>query len=108
MTDSESSESFEPTGVADNPASEGCRTDVTAENAAQILSTLPGKVAAIQKEVGQCVIGQQQNVDAILYALLSYGHCLIEGVPGLAKTLLVRGSPVSWTSNSKGFSSPPT
>ena len=36
------------------------------------------------------MIGQQQNVDAILYALLSYGHCLIEGVPGLGKTLLVR------------------
>ncbi|MDG2223989.1 MAG: MoxR family ATPase [Rubripirellula sp.] len=63
---------------------------VTPENAAKILATLPAKVEAIQQEVGQCVVGQQENTAAILYALLSYGHCLIEGVPGLAKTLLVR------------------
>ena len=66
------------------------RIEVTAENAAQILGTLPPKVVEIQEEVGKCVIGQQENVEAILYALLSYGHCLIEGVPGLGKTLLVR------------------
>ena len=64
--------------------------EVTASNAERILSTLPSKAEAIRSEVGECVIGQQQNVDAILYALLSYGHCLIEGVPGLGKTLLVR------------------
>jgi MoxR-like ATPase len=63
---------------------------VTPENAADILATLPAKVEAIQREVGQCVVGQQENTAAMLYALLSYGHCLIEGVPGLAKTLLVR------------------
>ena len=64
--------------------------EVSRENAAAILGQLPDKVAAIQAEVGQCVIGQQENTAAILYALFSYGHCLIEGVPGLAKTLLVR------------------
>ena len=72
------------------PAPEPARIEVTADNAAKILATLPKRVDAIQKEVGKCVIGQQQNVEAILYALLSYGHCLIEGVPGLGKTLLVR------------------
>ncbi|MEM1070379.1 MAG: MoxR family ATPase [Planctomycetota bacterium] len=65
-------------------------TEVTPENAASILATLPRKVEAIQAEVAECVVGQQENTSAILYALFSYGHCLIEGVPGLAKTLLVR------------------
>lgn len=35
------------------------------------------------------MVGQEQNTEAILYALFSYGHCLLEGVPGLGKTLLV-------------------
>jgi len=82
-----------PADLADSasvPATDAGRTAVTASNAAKILSTLPDRFAAIQAEVGQCVIGQQPNVEAILYAFLSYGHCLIEGVPGLGKTLLVR------------------
>jgi MoxR-like ATPase len=78
-------------GFLDDSASDSPPVaEVTPENAVKILASLPGKVESIQREVGQCVIGQQQNVEAILLALLSYGHCLIEGVPGLAKTLLVR------------------
>ena len=65
------------------------RIEVTASNAAQIIASLPAKVGAIKAEVGKCVIGQQENTEAILYALFSYGHCLLEGVPGLGKTLLV-------------------
>lgn len=74
----------------DSPPHDPPQIEVTVSNAAQILSTLPDKVDAIQREVGECVIGQSENVAAILYAMLSYGHCLIEGVPGLGKTLLVR------------------
>ena len=85
MTEANHDGSAESAGAGEPPA-----VQVTADNAAKILSTLPGKVEAIQREVGQCVIGQQENVEASLYALLSYGHCLIEGVPGLGKTLLVR------------------
>ncbi len=85
MTNPETGES-QPSMQADTQRP----VEVTASNAERILSTLPAKAEAIRSEVGECVIGQQQNVDAILYALLSYGHCLIEGVPGLGKTLLVR------------------
>jgi MoxR-like ATPase len=41
-------------------------------------------------EVGKVVVGQRDMVERVLIGLLTGGHCLIEGVPGLAKTLLVR------------------
>jgi MoxR-like ATPase len=44
----------------------------------------------IRKEVGRVVIGQEAVIDDLLVGLLGRGHCLLEGVPGLAKTLLVR------------------
>jgi MoxR-like ATPase len=46
--------------------------------------------AAIRAEVGKALVGQKEAVDAVLVALLAGGHVLIEGVPGLGKTLLVR------------------
>jgi MoxR-like ATPase len=49
------------------------------------------KVAgAMRAEVGKAFIGQAAAVDAVLAALFAGGHVLIEGVPGLGKTLLVR------------------
>src|SRR6476659_2321945 len=49
------------------------------------------KVAATMRdEVGKAVIGQAAAIDAVLAALRAGGHVLIEGVPGLGKTLLVR------------------
>ncbi|HPE59778.1 MAG TPA: MoxR family ATPase [Thiolinea sp.] len=44
----------------------------------------------IQQEIGKAMIGQQQVVRETLVAMLAGGHVLIEGVPGLGKTLLVR------------------
>ncbi|MBX3158803.1 MAG: MoxR family ATPase [Deltaproteobacteria bacterium] len=41
-------------------------------------------------EVGRVVVGQREMVERVLIGLLTGGHCLIEGVPGLAKTLLVK------------------
>lgn len=43
----------------------------------------------ILKEIRKVIIGQQQIVDEILIAMFSRGHCLVVGVPGLAKTLMV-------------------
>jgi MoxR-like ATPase len=45
---------------------------------------------SVRAEVGNAVVGQNQSVDQILAALIAAGHVLIEGVPGLGKTLLVR------------------
>ncbi|MEZ6068177.1 MAG: MoxR family ATPase [Planctomycetaceae bacterium] len=44
----------------------------------------------VRAEVGKVIVGQSATVDAVLTALLSQGHTLIIGVPGLAKTLLVK------------------
>ncbi|MCB1077085.1 MAG: AAA family ATPase, partial [Verrucomicrobiae bacterium] len=43
----------------------------------------------IGQELSKVIVGQEEVVDQLLIALLSGGHCLITGAPGLAKTLLV-------------------
>ncbi|WP_149359501.1 AAA family ATPase [Lolliginicoccus suaedae] len=50
---------------------------------------------AVRKEIGKAVIGQDAAVSGLLVALLCRGHVLIEGVPGVAKTLLVRALAAS-------------
>ena len=45
---------------------------------------------ALRDEVGKAVVGQEQAVAGLVVALLAQGHVLLEGVPGTAKTLLVR------------------
>ncbi len=47
-------------------------------------------VAALRQEIRKAIIGQDAVVDGVLTALIAGGHVLIEGVPGLGKTLLVR------------------
>ncbi len=47
------------------------------------------RVAALKAEIGKVIVGQDRIVEQMLIALLCKGHCLIVGVPGLAKTLLV-------------------
>ena len=47
-------------------------------------------ITALRTEIGRAVIGQQYLVDRLLVGLLANGHVLLEGVPGLAKTLSVR------------------
>jgi len=43
----------------------------------------------ILSELSQVIVGQQEVVDQILISMFSRGHCLLEGVPGLAKTLMI-------------------
>ena len=43
----------------------------------------------INAQVGKVIIGQKQIIEELLISLLSRGHCLLVGVPGLAKTLLI-------------------
>jgi len=43
----------------------------------------------LTQEIGQVIIGQQDVIEQLLMALFSRGHCLLVGVPGLAKTLLI-------------------
>jgi len=47
-------------------------------------------ISKIKKEINKVVIGQQKVIDGLIRALLANGHVLLEGVPGIAKTLLIR------------------
>tara|TARA_R110001583_G_scaffold125274_2_gene276808 strand:- start:11920 stop:12873 length:954 start_codon:yes stop_codon:yes gene_type:complete len=53
------------------------------------LKELVVKHKALKKEIGKVIIGQNEAVDHILLSILSGGHSLLIGVPGLAKTLMV-------------------
>ena len=48
------------------------------------------RLAAVRTEVAKAVVGQDAAVSGLLVALLCGGHVLMKGVPGLAKTLVVR------------------
>src|SRR5207244_12195680 len=65
---------------------EGSSMSQNAEQFAQAAKV----VAAMRTEVAKALVGQKEVLDAVLIALLAGGHVLIEGVPGLGKTLLVR------------------
>lgn len=47
------------------------------------------KLSAIKNEIGKVIVGQKTIIEELLISILAGGHCLLEGVPGLAKTLLV-------------------
>src|ERR1700710_923722 len=53
-------------------------------------ASLRSAFASVRTEVGKAVVGQDGAVTGLLIALLAGGHVLLEGVPGVAKTLLVR------------------
>src|SRR4026209_2015189 len=45
--------------------------------------------ASIREQMSRVIVGQKDVIDQLLIALFSRGHCLLEGVPGLAKTLMI-------------------
>ena len=48
-----------------------------------------GKIEEIKREIGKIIVGQEDLVDSLLIGLISGGHILVEGVPGLAKTTAI-------------------
>jgi MoxR-like ATPase len=44
----------------------------------------------VKEEMAKFIVGQQEVVEQLVIAVLAGGHCLLEGVPGLAKTAMVR------------------
>src|SRR5829696_10134798 len=49
-----------------------------------------GWIGKLRTEIGKVIVGQEYLLDRLLVGLLANGHVLLEGVPGLAKTLSVR------------------
>ncbi len=54
------------------------------------LHALLEKIPALKREIEKVIIGQSEVLDELLIAFIAGGHALLEGVPGLAKTLMVR------------------
>ncbi|TNC20436.1 MoxR family ATPase [Georgenia sp. 311] len=59
------------------------------------------RLAALREEVGKAVVGQEAAVTGLVIGLLCRGHVLLEGVPGVAKTLLVRSLAASLDMDTK-------
>ena len=56
---------------------------------ARALQELPRACRLLREQIGRVIVGQDEIIEQLLIALVSRGHCLLVGVPGLAKTLLV-------------------
>ncbi len=63
--------------------------EMSAQEAVQTIAQLKDARERILAEVRKVIIGQERVVDELLTALFADGHCLLVGVPGLAKTLLI-------------------
>lgn len=55
-----------------------------------VTEQMPALIARMQEQMGKVIVGQQEMLELLLAALLADGHVLIEGVPGVAKTLTAR------------------
>ncbi len=74
----------DPAGTAIPPAAEGpASSDVEAAR------HLADSYRALQAELAKVIVGQGPVIEQILIAIFAQGHCIVQGVPGLAKTLLV-------------------
>ena len=69
--------------------SRGPGRDVAEETAAQLRILIP-RLEGVMEEIGKAIVGQKEIVHSLMLALVSRGHVLMIGVPGLAKTLMIR------------------
>jgi MoxR-like ATPase len=56
----------------------------------KLAEQLNKKILAVKSEVSKVIVGQDEVIDQLIISFLSRGHCLLVGVPGLAKTLLIK------------------
>jgi len=60
------------------------------KNDVEAVEALSSSIKRLKQEIKKVIVGQDEIIDNLLIALLSKGHCLLIGVPGLAKTLLIK------------------
>ncbi len=70
---------------ANSSQAESAKSDM-----AQKVQHFRDKVARLRQEIGEVIVGHDEIITGVIVALLSGGHVLLEGVPGLGKTMLVR------------------
>ena len=76
--------------MSDAMSTHGKAATITSERLQTEGEALCARLAATAAAVGEVIVGQNEVVDQVLTALVAGGHVLLEGVPGLGKTLLVR------------------
>jgi MoxR-like ATPase len=64
-------------------------TNELTENDLQAAEKLKAAYKSLCQQLGRVIVGQEQVIEELLIALFSRGHCILEGVPGLAKTLMI-------------------
>ena len=65
-------------------------TDMSKKGDVELVEELYHTRATLEKELAKVIIGQHTIIEQLLISLLCQGHCLLIGVPGLAKTLLIK------------------
>src|SRR3974390_1719199 len=60
-----------------------------AQNDLEAIRKLREAFDDIKKQLARVIVGQDEVIEQLLIALFSRGHCILEGVPGLAKTLMI-------------------
>src|SRR4051794_7694013 len=63
---------------------------VTPEEVLAAAERFRGDYGAVREQIARAVVGQREIVEGVLTCLFTGGHALLEGVPGIGKTLLVR------------------
>ena len=56
----------------------------------ELVQNLNQKIKQVKSEIGKRIVGQEEIINQLLVSLFARGHCLLVGVPGLAKTLLIK------------------
>ena len=69
---------------------------------------IPALTGRILEQVEKIVVGKEEQTRLMITAILSQGHILLDDLPGVGKTTLVRRCPSPWAASSSGCSSPPT
>src|SRR5689334_13269506 len=72
------------------PSTAGPASDPSSDAATDDLARLSQLTQRSMAEVKRVIVGQEHMVEQLMVALIARGHCLLEGVPGTAKTLAVR------------------
>ncbi len=64
--------------------------DEKLQTAEKEITALTNKLGVLKKEIAKVIVGQEETIEQLLITFLAGGHALLEGVPGLAKTLLIK------------------
>jgi MoxR-like ATPase len=74
--------------MSDDAAADGSASQPKADDT-ELVDQFQNAYAKIRRELAKVIVGQDEVVDQLLIALFAGGHCILEGVPGLAKTLMI-------------------